>query len=164
MPLNMPYLIGQWFWGSRKVLLMVFSHAWILVLRYHRPQGPHLNVKLQVLQTHCDTKYGRSAKARVSLKLCRSNLAKEVNIIHTVHCTKTLYGLHRRCNVIITNIFLLLGHLQCISSVCCRQYKGLLCCPFAHVFPLLTNIQCLWSFRIDPPQLCNDWNEIFMLK
>lgn len=46
----------------------------------------------------------RSANRRISLKLCRSNLAKRANIIQIVLCTKALYGLHRR-DVVIVNIF-----------------------------------------------------------
>lgn len=47
----------------------------------------------------------RSANRRISLKLCRSNLAKKANIIQILLCTKALYGLHR-WDVIIIKIFL----------------------------------------------------------
>jgi len=58
----------------------------------------------------------RSAEGRVSLKQCRSNLAKTANIIQIVLCPKALYGLCRH-DVTITNIFLLLGYLQNFSPV-----------------------------------------------
>lgn len=86
------------------------------------PRGPTWTWGFEFCKLTVILNMAKSAKGRVSLKLCRNNLAKAADVFQIVLCTKALYGL-RGQHVFITSIFLLLGCLRCISSARWRQFS-----------------------------------------